>query len=83
MNIPLLAIRIYIAVQFGDSISVFLIKNVIAIMFGVIEVYDCCFDRNREHRGYQETVDMAVTPTEEPKVSEEVNKRTSKNEMTF
>mgnify|MGYP001794703573 FL=1 len=45
VNVPLLCIRIYIAAEYEDeSVSIFLVKNIIGILFGVIEVYDCSFE---------------------------------------
>ena len=44
LNIPLLVIRSYISVRYNDPISVFLVKNILAILYGVTELYDCCYD---------------------------------------
>ena len=29
---------------YKDSISVFLVKNILGLLYGIIEVYDCCYD---------------------------------------
>lgn len=50
INVPLLIIRSYIAVHFDDFISVFLVKNILAILFGIVEIYDCCYDRYEERK---------------------------------
>ncbi|XP_067949920.1 uncharacterized protein [Watersipora subatra] len=44
INIPLLIIRIYLAATYVRSISVFLVKNILGIIFGLIEIYDCSYD---------------------------------------
>lgn len=44
MNVPLLVTRVYIAYVYKDSVSVFLVKNILGITFGVIEIYDCSYD---------------------------------------
>lgn len=49
VNLPLLIIRAYIAIEYDDFISVFLVKNVLAILFGIIEIYDCFHDRMAEN----------------------------------
>ena len=50
LNIPLLAIRSYISVRYADSISVFLVKNIVAILYGAIEIYDCCYEIKLEKK---------------------------------
>lgn len=44
LNIPLLIIRVYIASTYNDSISVFLVKNILGSLFAIMEIYDCSFD---------------------------------------
>ncbi|XP_067948399.1 uncharacterized protein [Watersipora subatra] len=44
LNIPLLTIRLYLAVHRIEPASVFLVKNIVSIIFGLIEIYDCTYD---------------------------------------
>ncbi|XP_067949916.1 uncharacterized protein [Watersipora subatra] len=44
LNIPLLTIRLYLAVHYDEPASVFLVKNIVGILFGVVEIYDCTYD---------------------------------------
>jgi len=44
LNIPLLCIRVYISIKYKDQISVFLVKNILSIMYAIVEIYDCIFD---------------------------------------
>ena len=69
VNIPLLCTRVYIAFVYKDeSVSVFLVKNIIGIIFGVIEVYDCSFDYRQfcEGKGdFSEEVEKAKAPLDD------------------
>lgn len=84
VNIPLLAIRVFIAFRFGDSISVFLIKNIIAIMFGLIEVYDCCFDRMQTVAISNLDAETNIgLPDEEKNIDKNGRRLSAKNEISF
>ncbi|KAF6031258.1 hypothetical protein EB796_010494 [Bugula neritina] len=44
LNIPLLTIRIYLSVHYGEFLSVFLVKNIMGSIVGMVEIYDCVYD---------------------------------------
>lgn len=58
LNVPLLVVRGYIALEYREHISVFLVKNILGILFGIVEIYDCCYDIgvvNAEEKKKKET----------------------------
>lgn len=68
LNVPLLGCRLYIAAAYDDrSVSVFLVKNIIGILFGIVEVYDCSFEYVEFYKGCGNFKQTTETETEETK----------------
>lgn len=61
LNLPLLMTRVYIGLIYGDSVSVFLVKNILGIAFGIVEIYDCCYDY---HKATLEKTHSSQPPSE-------------------
>ena len=49
MNLPLMGIRIYMKFQYDELISVFLVKNALAILYAIMEVYDSLYELRSLH----------------------------------
>ena len=68
---PLLGTRVYIAAQYADqSVSVFLVKNLLGIIFGVVEVYDCSYEYHEFCKGKGDFVD--INPQAEAKENHDI-----------
>ena len=68
---PLLGTRVYIAAQYADqSVSVFLVKNLLGIIFGIVEVYDCSYEYHEFCKGKGDFVD--INPQAEVKENHDI-----------
>ena len=68
---PLLGTRVYIAAQYADqSVSVFLVKNLLGIIFGIVEVYDCSYEYHEFCKGKGDFVD--ISPQAEVKENHDI-----------
>ncbi|XP_067949164.1 uncharacterized protein [Watersipora subatra] len=76
LNIPLLVIRVYLAATYDESISVFLVKNILGIFFGLVEIYDCSYDIHSEKKKNSQDF---TTIDEEQRTLEKQNQSGSDN----
>ena len=81
MNIPLLIIRLYAAVRYKDPISVFLVKNILAIMYGVTDLYDCCYDIKTWRKAEKATSDGQELPDINGKDNKSFEQEATKGEL--